>query len=285
MKRTSLGLGTLCLMYLLVLALASCGRQDQQLIAQLRAEIAELRADRQTARQQAAALESELESLRAAHQEQQAAQEKLQEISERSNALSQQLEQARQRIAELEAGQTPQQQAATAQSDITVALARLRERGRRLYEQKDYSAGLSVLLSAHDLGADEPAVLYRIARCYSHGARDDEAIGWYQRSLAALEDRPEPDLRKRALTNLSAALLRLGNSEAAIKQARTALELDGGYAPAWFNLGLAYARTPEQAEQAVEAFRQHVALGGSRSVWAKERIRQLQTGQPLAEPG
>ena len=68
----------------------------------------------------------------------------------------------------------------------------------------------------------------------------------------------------------------LGDPQEALKWYKEALSADEEYAPAYFNLGLLYTERLRRPAKAIEAYRQHIILGGGRSAAAREAIKKLQ---------
>ncbi|KPK61907.1 MAG: hypothetical protein AMK73_07330, partial [Planctomycetes bacterium SM23_32] len=165
-----------------------------------------------------------------------------------------------------------------APEDVAEARRRLVELSQLLFERGELNAARAVALSASRLGADDAATLYRIAYCTAATGQFEEAGQWYERAREALQAQPDPDeeLLKKCLNNHGAALAKLGKADDAERLYRDALELDAGYAPAYFNLGLLCEGDPGRAEEAIQAFRSHIAHGGSRSVAARNCIMALQ---------
>lgn len=157
---------------------------------------------------------------------------------------------------------------------------RLERLGTDLFERGEYSSAHPVLLSVLELGVDDPFVLYSLAFCEASFGELEAADGRYTACGAALGEQQEPDrsLLLRCLNNHALVLSRLGRAEAAAGMLRRAVELDESFAPAHFNLGLLYAQKLDRPADAIEALRQHVVHGGSRSVSARRLIRDLQGG-------
>ncbi len=155
---------------------------------------------------------------------------------------------------------------------------RLEELGTVLFGRQQYDTARAVILSALQLGSESPRTFFQLGVCEAADGHYDLAAERYEQALEALRKQPDKDdgLMKICLTDYAAARLKLGEPQKAAELCLGAIELDEAYAPAYFNLGLAYAGQPDRRQEAVEAFRKHIVYGGQRSVSARELIIQLQ---------
>lgn len=159
--------------------------------------------------------------------------------------------------------------------------------GAVLYQQRRYGAARDVLLVARHLGSEAPLTFHRLARSAAEMGEYEPAEANYERALEAIEKQDDPDtgLLKRCLLNYGTAMLRLDEPDEAVRLWERALELDGAFAAAHYNLGLFYAKQDGKREEAVAALRQHIIHGGSRSASARQLIEQLvQEAEGAPEP-
>lgn len=232
----------------------------------LQAELNEAGSTLEQLRTEKAELKEEVDELQSRTGEVDSLRERVREADEKAAALSKQLEELK---AEREpAGDGP---------DVAAARSRLTALGEELFEKSRYRSARSALLSARELGAAAPETAYRIA--YSSAALEDRpaARKWYETALNAIDEQAQPDraLRLKCLNNYAALLLKSGEPEQAVEFCRRALDLDASYAPAHFNLGLAYKGRGDSPQRAIEAFRNHVAHGGVRTESARKLIEDL----------
>jgi len=202
-------------------------------------------------------------------------------------------EELREKVKELSA----EQNASEPQGKIEALegeLRALKDRGRRLAEglervghqafrAGDYQVALPMLMAAAELGAESPQTLFEIALCLGQAGDLEGAESWYGAAIEkAKEDASaNAELLKKAYVNRGAALAQLKKPQEALKYYEKAIELDERYAPVYFNLGLLYQKQLNDAESAIEAFRRHIALGGSRTIAARNAIAALQSAQKL----
>jgi tetratricopeptide (TPR) repeat protein len=159
----------------------------------------------------------------------------------------------------------------------TEARERLADLGAILFERGDYGVAQSVLLSACQLGADDPRLIFRIGYCKAASGDYEGATQWYERARKALEGPPTPDdaLLAACFNNLGVMAERLDKPQEAADFYRRAIALDERYTPALFNLGLLCATNLDRREEALEALRKHVIHGGERSASARKLLERL----------
>ena len=143
----------------------------------------------------------------------------------------------------------------------------------------------TLLESAVELGAATPQVLYSLAHCHGELGDDEAAAECYERAVRAAEEslQDRGGFLCRLYCNYGATLARLGRPEEALECYTRSVEADGHYAPVHFNLGLLYEGQLGRPAEAVESYRRHVALGGSRSVAARDAIVRLLDEHPETE--
>jgi len=145
----------------------------------------------------------------------------------------------------------------------------------------------TLLESAVELGSATPRVLYNLAHCHGELGDDEAAAECYERAVRAAQESHEErgGFLCRLYCNYGATLARLGRPEETLECYAKSVEADEHYAPVHFNLGLLYAGHLGRPAEAVESYRRHVALGGSRSVAAQEAIVRLLDEHPEIEAG
>ncbi len=154
----------------------------------------------------------------------------------------------------------------------------LEETGRALFDAGLYGAALWVFSSSVELGSQGPEVHFRIAYCYGELGDEEAAAAQYARAIEVAEEHPEQSaaLLPKLYNNYGATLVALGKPGDALTWYGKAIEASQDYAPAHFNLGRLYAEHLKEPSKAIEAYRRHVALGGSRSMAARDAIQRLQ---------
>ena len=173
-------------------------------------------------------------------------------------------------------------------------LRALRDRGCRIAEgleragggafrAGDYQVALPILMAAVELGADNLEIPFQIAYCLGQAGDLKGAESQYAAVIEkANEDVPgDAELLKKAYVNRGAALARLKKPQEALDHYQKAIELGERYAPVYFNLGLLCQGQLNDAKSAIEAFRRHIMLGGSRAAAARNAIRALQSTAEL----
>jgi len=176
--------------------------------------------------------------------------------------------------------------AAAPAADVSKVLARLEGVGADLYRDGNYNAVNAVLLSACDLGSKDPLTFYHLAYANATAGKYADAVGWYEKALAALAGQPNPDagLEAKCLNNYGVALAQAGKTQDAIGAYTKALGLDPTYTPALYNLALIYAANPADRDKAVDALRRYIANGGARSISARNMLQDLLPPTPAAVP-
>jgi tetratricopeptide (TPR) repeat protein len=198
-------------------------------------------------------------------------------LKERVRTLNEQLEDLARRSAEA-VQEAPDEDAPPTHPELQGAVERLDALSQALFERGDLDVALSVALAAEELGAASSELYYRIAFCKASAGDHAGAAEWYARA-GADEDSGDADLRLKILTNWGVALAEIGDSQGAAQRYRQALQIDDGYAPAWFNLGLIYEQDPQRDVEAIAAFRSHIIHGGARGLSARRHIARLQASQ------
>jgi len=156
--------------------------------------------------------------------------------------------------------------------------------GAQTFEEGQYAAGSEILAGAVELGAGGATVLYQLAYCCAEVGDNEGAARWYAAAAQAAEKDPEAaQLLPKLHNNHGAVLVALGKHDEALKAYLKAAEADKDYAPVHFNLGRLYALHLKAPDKAMEAYRRHVALGGARSIAAREAIKLVLDQQRPAE--
>jgi tetratricopeptide (TPR) repeat protein len=268
----------------LALLAAACDGRDKAALAALRATHEQTLAD-------ARALQGKHEALSAEHELVQKAKASLADENERLKKETLALQAANKALEEktvaLQQRQPPPETGQPGLSNVPPGDDRARKARDQLVNlaggmihQDQYGAARAVLRIATDLGPELALADYQSGVCEGALGNHEEARNLYERALAALEQQPDDRLAVRCLTNYAATLTRLSEPAKAEEAYTKALAIDETYAPAYFNLGLLYARNLNRPQEAIEAFRKHIVHGGERGVTARELIRQLQAAQP-----
>ena len=157
----------------------------------------------------------------------------------------------------------------------------LEELGKLMLDEGRIDVARLMLTNAVELGSDEPGILFLVAYCFGERGDDNAAAEWYARVVAAVEKQPEEQaaLLPKLYNNYGATLVRLGEVDEALKWYQKSIQADEKYPAVHFNLGRLYAEHRHAPGEAIEAYRRHVALGGSRSVAARNAILKLQQKQ------
>ena len=238
-----------------------------------------LRTDNENLQKERDALKEQFEGLQMAPK----LKEELAEAKKRATELEQQVAQLRQGLP------VPPGPEGAAPKELGARADEVRRRlellSAALFERDEHNIAQAVLLSAQQLGSQTPQTFYQLAYCEAAAGNYEAATDWYERALAALGEgvKEDEDLRKKCLINCGVAKERLGESEKARELYQKAVALDDAYAPAYFNLGLLYAKELNNPDAAVEALRKHIINGGSRSMAARDFIRELQAAQTEQE--
>jgi tetratricopeptide (TPR) repeat protein len=272
MKNTALTGLPLAALLAALLLLPACDRQAKQQTARLQASVESLQkrcdaleADSAQAAQQAADLKTRADALAAERDD----------LRAKLSAAHEQVKQLGAQAADTKKASAGP--AAAPGADAGAALLRLEALGSDLFQDGNYSAAAAVLLSACDLGSKDPLVYYRLAYSNAAMGKYSASIGWYEKALAALaqQPKPDPDLQKKCLTDYGVALAQTGKAKEAIAAYTKALALDPAYTPALYDVALLYAKSAADKDKAIDALRQHVAHGGTRSISARELLQEL----------
>jgi len=176
----------------------------------------------------------------------------------------------------------------TTAPSATAQLAQLRERVARVrrrlltmaraqLDADNYALAADLLSAAVELGEEAPEAFFELAYCRGELGDEESAAHWYARAVNAVQERPAEHaaLLTKLYNNYGATLVALGKPRDALRWYLKAVEADPGYAPVYFNLGRLYSKYLHDPHRALEAYRRHVALAGSRSVSARDAIRDL----------
>lgn len=291
----------------LVAACASCGEEkggpDPE-VRRWQQKYREAEAELKIRDQKLEELSEKSEQLSAQIESLQKNQEAGGDARERAAKLEQKLEQAQQRIRELQekvdevsSGPEPagQEEAKKLRQQLTAereekkeVAERLERTGRSAFESGDYEQALPLLHSAHALGRESPELLYRLGCCFARTSGLQDADKCYAAAVAKMQSNPDvyADLLAKALTNRGVVQVKMGQADRAITLYERATELAPEYAPPYFNLGLLYARQEGNQQSAIEAFRNHIKYGGSRTMAARNQILDLQSAEePSSDAG
>jgi len=244
-----------------------------------------------------ASLQQQVESLKAERDKalaQKTPPEQLQEMQKRLADREATITQLNARVAELKEQAEKAQRLANATeaakelsavtNTIRTARPRLEAVGKDACDSGYYSAAREVLTGAVELGSGSPAVLFELGFSCAELGDNAAAADWYAKAAeAARKDKDAAGLLAKICSNHGAALVALGKPGEALKAYEKSIQADEKYAPVYFNLGRLYAEQMKDSAKAVEAYRRHVALGGSRSTAALEAIKKLQ-GEQAAVP-
>lgn len=118
-----------------------------------------------------------------------------------------------------------------AQQDAKQALARKHfELGEKLYQASDYPAALAEFQSAYQL-ANQPALLFNIARCHDVMAHLRKAIRYYQLYLDLVPDAKQRGLVELRIVRLKKRLLKKAGKQAAPAPASSPGSQPASYVP------------------------------------------------------
>lgn len=187
-------------------------------------------------------------------------------------------------------GETAGDSAADARAGLALAQVEMKKLARELVDLRMYAQALAALTAAVDLGCVDPEVFFLLA--YVHGENSqagggDAAAGkdsnelaakWYARAVAALAEAEKPDARLAAkvYNNYGATLVALERPGEALGWYEKSIEADPQYATVHFNLGRFYDQHQKASDEAIAAYRRHIALGGDRGIAARDAILRLQ---------
>jgi len=256
-------------------------RQNEEVYSQLKA------LDKQNAElaQQVTALKQELERAAAGLE----AHKQLQELKQQLVIRDQTIEKLLQEIKTLQndlsgAAGSSRDQLAELQKKVARARENLIAVGGALLDDGDYEAARGLLAQAVELGAEQPAALSDLAYCHSRLGDEAAAAQCYARAVEAAERQQGAggQFLAKLYSNYGATLVALGKPQEALAWYLKALQADDKYAAAHFNLGRLYAEHLGDPARAIEHYRRHVALGGSRSVAARAAIQKLLEAVPGA---
>jgi tetratricopeptide (TPR) repeat protein len=296
---------------LLFLALSLClpmtacdgeGPDEGDLQAQnleLQAKRREMQADLEESKER---IEKMAERLRDQQQKRRTLQQKTEELEqsllEQLDETRRKLEKSQERVEELEAMQEPDETEAEQAEDsldpaeqvkelnarMQAAARNLSLLGATLMRDEQFEGARLALLTARQLGADAPIVHYHLAAASAELEKWENARDSYARVIEALQQAErelstaEQHMLKAALLNSGVALEHLDKYGKAAENYVSALEHDREYAPAYYNLGVLYARKLDDREKAITLLRKHSVLNGRRSASAMDLIEELQKG-------
>ena len=284
----------LCLLLALVCLANSCDGKPEERAAQPAAEESEWQRKYEDLVNENEVVYRQLNVLKAENEELRTERERLREqlkdldqlatLRGRLAEKTQRAQQLEREVARLREGEEARPEPKPVEPSENLALAvqrgrqRLEELGAVLLDRRQYGTAHAIILSALQLGSETPRTFFQLGVCQAADGRFDQAAARYEQALQALQKQPDrdDDLLRNCLINYAAARLQLGQPQEAMPLCLRAIELDETFAPAYFNLGLAYADLPDRRQEAVEAFRKHIIHGGARSVSARELIAELQ---------
>jgi len=275
---------------LFLVSTAGCDAGPSERERALQAEVARLKADRDSAAKRSEELGREVSNLKSKNADllkwatelKADYEEAVTSLRAKADSMATQIADLRGRIDGLDAPTAAEETGPASTEDlagrITVARRALERLGLLLYRGKEYAGARDALLIARHLGASDPAMLLTLARASALTGSDEAAGENYKLALAALEGEEEKDVDtlKVCLLNYGAVLRRLEEPGKAAELWKRAVDLDGNFAAAHYNLGLVYAQDLDEPGPAIEALRRHVACGGRRSASARDLIKKLQ---------
>ena len=208
------------------------------------------------------------------------------DLNEDVRGLQQQLSDQKQRAQEAEKKMAEMKEKVEAlQNDVSGAADKLAEAGQRSFAAEKYDSAEVLLSAAVQLGSTDPLAAYALGFCRARASDYENATKWYERAVSTLREEGQNDKTTltKALNNLGAALTKQKKPEEAAKMYREAISVDDTFAPAHFNLALLYRDKLDQPDKALQHLRRHIALGGSRSVAAREAIEAIQSGNKSSD--
>jgi len=264
-------------------------------------ELDELRASNE-------ALSGQVEALQQKLQERDKNEEARAEMDRELTGLNKQLEEKDLAIArlleEMKRADSERGGAAANETQGRKVCSELQSLATEAIQERRWELARRLLTSAVELGADEPEVFFTVAYCCGNLGDHNAAAGWYEKAIghpdvirasgggasgAAVSatqgttptESPQPvpprDFLAKLYNNYAATLVKLHREDEALEWYQKAVQADEEYPAVYYNLGRLYEEHLKQPEDAVQAYRRHVALGGSRSAQAAERIQKLES--------
>jgi tetratricopeptide (TPR) repeat protein len=153
--------------------------------------------------------------------------------------------------------------------------------GRQMFDADQYAAAREIFTAATELGLESPEVLFKAGYCCAALGDDASAADWYEKCAAACAKHAEEatKLLPKLYNNYGVSLVALKKYDEALRAYEKAAQADEKYAAVQFNLGRLYAEHLKDPVKAAEHYRRHIALGGSRSVAAREALGKLLKAQ------
>jgi len=259
----------------------------QETLDEKNQELTQIRKQKDELSKKVKDLQSSLDDLKARSENTQeleqklsAAQDRVAKLEEQVDSLKGQLEKAKKAGRESKV-QELQEQLEQEQKTRQKVAGQLRQSGEAMFQSGSYEEALPLLHAAQNLGVDDPQLLYRLGYCFAQASSYDNAAKCYLAAAQQLEPNAKQNkgLLTKAYVNGGAALARVGKTSEAIDLYEKATKLDDTFAAAYFNLGLLYKKQQGGEQDAIKAFRHHIALGGSRSRSARRLILEMQSSE------
>ncbi len=164
-------------------------------------------------------------------------------------------------------------------------VTKLEELGADLFAVGEMEIAAAVFGIADDAGEVSAETLYMRGVCADAQGDREETRKFYEMCLDAMAGEEEKNIGLIAdcLHNYAATLAALGEKDKAVRAYEDVIELAPDHAASYFNLGLMYAGLEGRKDDAVEAFRQHIARAGRRLASARRLIEKLQSEGALTE--
>jgi tetratricopeptide (TPR) repeat protein len=181
------------------------------------------------------------------------------------------------------------------------------ERGKGLFDIKEYDRALDEFASALALQPGDLGAMLGQGDCYARKGRADQALQRYQEAAKLHPDSPKPSLKignlylgddkkesvaraieafnqaakldpacKEAYNNLGVIAMRDAKNDEAAKHFEKAIDIDETFADAHLNLGIVLEETKKNNILALHHYTRYVELHGSRSPEVKLWIKDLE---------
>ena len=132
------------------------------------------------------------------------------------------------------------------------------DEGRKFFVAKNYEAASVAFLRASELDPSQHVVLGNLAISYQRLRKYDQAIESYQKAIALLADKPDPQSESEYYFNIGIVQGHKGEPNLAVEAMEKAAKLDPNKAgQSFYNLGVVLSNSGKNAE-AMEAFKRAV---------------------------